>query len=173
MLLITHLVKVVLLMTPLFLILPGVARADTCEAAQAVFEPTGTRGVFALRASEDQGELLWRLVVQKTGETFPFRTETDTAGQTWLVSLPREGEDPGIRTTIRLLDGKGTETQDRRAVSGVAVQQFSFWILAGVKGWPGGVFGRGLRARGESAAPQRVGRSVFAVAGALCRGGDL
>jgi len=122
---IARLVKAVLLMTPLLLVLPGVARADTCEAAQAVFEPTGTRGVFALRASEDQGELLWRLVVQKTGETFPFRTETDTAGQTWLVSLPREGEDPGIRTTIRLLDGKGTETQDRRAVSGVAV--FDFW----------------------------------------------
>jgi hypothetical protein len=125
MLRITHLVKVVLLMTPLFLILPGVAQADTCEAAQAVFEPTGTRGVFALRASEDQGQLLWQLIIQKTGETFPFRTETDTTGQTWLVSLPRDGEDPGIRTTIRLLDAKGTETQDRRAVSGVAV--FDFW----------------------------------------------
>ena len=125
MLRITHLVKVVLLMTPLFRILPGVARADTCEAAQAVFEPTGTRGVFALRASENQGQLLWQLIIQKTGETFPFRTETDTAGQTWLVSLPREGEDPGIRTTLRMLDGKGTETQDRSAVSGVAV--YDFW----------------------------------------------
>src|SRR5215218_2336366 len=112
MLSIVHLVKVVVLMTPLFLVLPGVARADTCEAAQAVFEPTGTRGVFALRASEDQGQLLWQLIIQKTG-------------QTWMVSLPREGEDPGIRTTIRLLDGKGTETQDRRTVSGVAV--FDFW----------------------------------------------
>ena len=92
------------------MVLPGVARADTCEVARAVFEPTGTRGVFALRASEDQGQLLWQLVIQKTGETFPFRTETDTAGQTWLVSLPRDGEDPGIRTTLRMLDGKGTET---------------------------------------------------------------
>src|SRR5829696_1298381 len=125
MLRITHLVKVVLLMTPLLLILPGIARADTCEVAQADFEPTGTRGVFALRAFEDQGQLLWQLVIQKTGETFPFRTETDTAGQIWLVSLPRDGEDPGIRTTIRMLDGKGTETQDRNAVSGVAV--FDFW----------------------------------------------
>ena len=122
---ITRLVKVVLLMTPLFLILPGVARADTCEAAQAVFEPTGTRGAFALRASEDQGQLLWQLIIQKTGETFPFRTETDPTGQTWLVSQPRDGEDPGIRTTLRMLDGKGTETQDRSAVSGVAV--FDFW----------------------------------------------
>src|SRR5215211_285474 len=94
MLSIVHMVKAVLWMTPLLLILPDVARADTCEAAQAVFEPTGTRGAFALRASEDQGELLWQLVVQKTGETFPFRTEADTAGQTWLVSLPRDGEDP-------------------------------------------------------------------------------
>jgi hypothetical protein len=57
MLSIVHMVKAVLWMTPLLLILPGVARADTCEAAQAVFEPTGTRGVFALRASEDQGQL--------------------------------------------------------------------------------------------------------------------
>jgi len=56
---------------------------------------------------------------------FPFRTEADPTGQTWLVSLPRDGEDPGIRTTLRMLDGKGTETQDRRAVSGVAV--FDFW----------------------------------------------
>jgi hypothetical protein len=123
--LITHLVKVISLMALLSLALPGVARADTCEVARAVYEPTGTRGVFALRASEDQGQLLWHLVIQKTGETFPFRTETDTAGQTWLVSLPRDGEDPGIRTTLRMLDGKGTETQDRRAVSGVAV--FDFW----------------------------------------------
>ena len=123
--LITHLAKVISLMTLLSLALPGFARADTCEVAWAVFEPTGTRGVFALRASEDQGQLLWQLIIQKTGETFPFRTETDTTGQTWLVSLPRNGEDPGIRTTIRLLDAKGTETQDRRAVSGVAV--FDFW----------------------------------------------
>src|SRR3954470_7953632 len=48
--------------------------------------PTGTRGVFTLGASEDQGQLLWHLVIQKTGETFPFRTETDPTGQTWLVS---------------------------------------------------------------------------------------
>jgi hypothetical protein len=123
--LITHLAKVISLMTLLSLALPGFARADTCEVARAVFEPTGTRGVFALRASEDQGQLLWQLVIQKTGETFPFRTETDTAGQTWLVSLPRDGEDLGIRTTLRMLDGKGTETQDRRAVSGVAI--FDFW----------------------------------------------
>src|SRR3712207_4402777 len=114
MLSIVHMVKAVLLMTPLFLILPGIARADTCEAAQAIFEPTGTRGLFALRASEDQGQLRWQLIIQKTGETFPFRTEADTAGQTWLVSLPRDGEDLGIRTTLRLLDGKGTETQDRK-----------------------------------------------------------
>ena len=122
---IAHLIKVVLLTMPLSLVLPGVARADTCEVARAVFEPTGTRGVFALHAFEDQGQLLWQLVVQKTGETFPFRTETDTAGQTWLVSLPRAGEDPGMRTTLRMLDGKGTETQDRNAVSGVAV--YDFW----------------------------------------------
>jgi len=121
----THLTKVALLLAPLSLALPGVARADTCEVGQAVFEPTGTRGVFTLRASEDQGQLLWHLVIQKTGETFPFRTETDPTGQTWLVSQPRDGEDPGIRTTLRMLDGKGTETQDRRAVSGVAV--FDFW----------------------------------------------
>src|SRR5215212_2351922 len=123
--LITHLAKVISLMTLLSLALPGFARADTCEVARAVFELTGTRGVFALRASEDQGQLLWQLVIQKTGETFPFRTERDTTGQTWMVSLPRDGEDLGIRTTLRLLDGKGTETQDRSAVSGVAV--FDFW----------------------------------------------
>ena len=108
--LITHLAKVISLMTLLSLALPGFARADTCEVARAVFEPTGTRGVFALRASEDQGQLLWQLVIQKTGETFPLRIETYTAGHTWLVSLPRDGEDPGIRTTFRMLDGKGTET---------------------------------------------------------------
>ena len=56
---------------------------------------------------------------------FPFRTETDTSGQTWLVSLPRDGADPGIRTTLRMLDGKGTETKDRSAVSSVAI--FDFW----------------------------------------------
>ena len=124
--LITHVPRVVLLMTPLFLVLPGVTWAATCEIARAVFEPTGgARGAFILRAFEDQGQLLWQLVIQKTGETFPFRTETDRTGQTWLVSLPRDGEDPGIRTTIRLLDEKGTETQDRSAVSGVAV--FDFW----------------------------------------------
>ena len=120
-----RLAKAGLVLALLFLALPSSARAATCEVARAVFEPTGTRGVFALRASEDQGQLLWQLIIQKTGETFPFRTETDTAGQTWLVSLPRDGEDPGIRTTIRLLDEKGTETQDRRAVSGVAI--FDFW----------------------------------------------
>ena len=140
---IARLVKAVLLMTPLLLVLPGVARADACEAAQAVFEPMGTRGVFALRASEDQGQLLWQLIIQKTGETFPFRTETDTAGQTWLVSLPREGEDPGIRTTIRLLDGKGTETQDQRAVSGVAI--FDFWkVLSDYRTRKGQLFEAGV-----------------------------
>ena len=111
-------------MTPLLLILPGLPKLTPVRPPRLSLNP-GTRGVFALRASEDQGQLLWQLIIQKTGETFPFRTETDTAGQTWLVSLPRDGEDPGIRTTIRLLDGKGTETQDRRAVSGVAI--FDFW----------------------------------------------
>jgi len=141
--LITNLAKVFSLMTLLSLALPGFARADTCEVAQAVFEPTGTRGVFALRASEDQGQLLWQLVIQKTGETFPFRTERDTTGQTWMVSLPRDGEDPGIRTTIRLLDGKGTETQDRRAVSGVAV--FDFWkVLSDYRTRKGQLFEAGV-----------------------------
>jgi len=122
----THLIKVAVLLAPLSLALPGVARADTCEVARAVFEPTGgTREAFTLRAFEDQGQLLWHLVIKKTGETFPFRTEADPTGQTWLVSLPRDGEDLGIRTTLRLLDGKGAETQDRSAVSGVAV--FDFW----------------------------------------------
>jgi hypothetical protein len=118
-------VKVGLLVVPLFLVPPGSAQAASCEVARAVFEPAGAHRAFTLHVFEDQGRLLWRLHIQKTGEVFPFRTEADRTGQTWLVSLPREGEDPGIRTTVRLLDEKGTETQDRRAVSGVSI--FDFW----------------------------------------------
>jgi len=120
-----RLAKAGLVLALLFLALPSSARAATCEVARAVFEPPGARGAFVLRASEDQGQLLWQLHIQKTGEMFPFRSEIDRTGQTWLVSLPRDSEDPGIRTTVRMLDEKGTETQDRSAVSGVAI--FDFW----------------------------------------------
>ena len=136
------LAKAGLVLALLFLALPSSARAATCEVARAVFEPPGARGAFVLRASEDQGQLLWQLHIQKTGEMFPFRSEIDRTGQTWLVSLPRDSEDPGIRTTVRMLDEKGTETQDRSAVSGVAI--FDFWRVffrvshaqgAAVRGW--------------------------------------
>ena len=93
-----HVVKIGLLLAPLLLVPPSVARGATCEVARAVFEPAGAFGAFILHASEDQGQLLWQLHIQKTGEVFPFRTEMDSTGQTWLVSLPRDGEDPGIRT---------------------------------------------------------------------------
>ena len=120
-----HVVKIGLLLAPLLLVPPSVARGATCEVARAVFEPAGAPGAFILRTSEDAGQLLWQLHIQKTGEVFSFRTETDSTGQTWLVSLPRDGEDPGIRTTIRLLDEKKKETQDRRSVSGISI--FDFW----------------------------------------------
>ena len=119
------LVKLVLSTALLSLVLPGMGRAASCEVGQAIFEPKDAGGAFTLRAFEDQGHLLWQLVVRKTGETFAFRTETDSAGQTWLVSLPRDGEDPDMRMSVRMLDGKGVETQDRSEVSRVSI--FDLW----------------------------------------------
>ncbi|MXQ14089.1 hypothetical protein [Microvirga makkahensis] len=89
---------------------PGMAAA--CKLENATFRPKYSAEHFEIRSSRDGRGYVFDLMVWKTNEQFRFRVDVDAStGAGTIRSAPDSaGQNPGIRTSFRLLDGKSLET---------------------------------------------------------------
>jgi hypothetical protein len=91
---------------------PFAAEAAACKLEHATFRPKYAAEHFEIRSRRIGDNPVFDLTVRKTNETFRFRVSVDgSTGEGTITSVPdRAGQDPGIRTGFRLLDGKGQKT---------------------------------------------------------------
>lgn len=89
---------------------PGMAAA--CKLEHATFRPKYAGEHFEIRSSRDGDAPVFDLTVRKTNERFRFRLDVhESTGEGTISSVPDgAGQDPGIRTSFQLLDGKGLKT---------------------------------------------------------------
>jgi hypothetical protein len=114
--------RLIPLVASLILILhPALAEAAR-RLDRAAFRPRFTPQAFVLAGGRNGDGFLFALVIQKTSETFRFRTEVDQrTGEATLTSVPDgAGCNPGIETSFRLLDVKGLRTNSRNEVGRIA-----------------------------------------------------
>jgi hypothetical protein len=93
-----------------FVLQSGMAAA--CKLENATFRPKYAPEHFEIRSSRVDGIPVFDLIVRKTGETFRFRVDANgSTGEGTITSVPDgAGQDPGIETSFRLLDGRGLKT---------------------------------------------------------------
>ncbi|MCB5176899.1 hypothetical protein [Microvirga lenta] len=100
------------LIAGLMLLAPSMATAATCKLENATFRPKYAAQRFEIRSSRVDGVTVFDVTVHKTRETFRFRVDADGGtGAGTITSVPdAAGQDPGIRSSFHLLDGKGLKT---------------------------------------------------------------
>jgi hypothetical protein len=99
---------------------PGIAAA--CKLENATFRPKYAPEHFEIHSSRVDGIPVFDLIVRKTGETFRFRVDANgSTGEGTITSVPDGGgQDPGIVTSFRLLDGRGLKTTPAGAIGQVS-----------------------------------------------------
>ena len=110
------------LIAVLMTLAPSMAMAAACKLENATFRPKYAAQSFEIRSSRVGGVLVFDVMVHKTREIFRFRVDADGGtGAGTITSIPdAAGQDPGIRSSLQLLDGKGlkiTSTGDVGHVS--------------------------------------------------------
>jgi hypothetical protein len=100
------------LIAGLMILAPSMATAAACKLENATFRPKYAAQRFEIRSSRVNGVPVFDVTVQKTRETFRFRVDADGGtGAGTITSVPdAAGQDPGIRSSFQLLDGKGLKT---------------------------------------------------------------
>ncbi|MFC4170566.1 hypothetical protein ACFOYU_00610 [Microvirga sp. GCM10011540] len=100
------------LIAGLMLLAPSMATAATCKLENATFRPKYAAQRFEIRSSRVDGVTVFDVTVHKTRETFRFRVDANEGtGAGTITSVPdAAGQDPAIRSSFQLLDGKGLKT---------------------------------------------------------------
>lgn len=100
------------LIAGLMLLAPSSAMAAACKLENATFRPKYVPQRFEIRSRRVDGVPVFDVMVQKTRETFRFRVDAaGGSGGGTITSVPdAAGQDPGIRSSFQLLDGKGLKT---------------------------------------------------------------
>jgi len=101
---------------------PALAEAVTCELDQAIFRPKYAPERFMIRSGRDGNDPVFNLAISKTNETFRFQIDvgrTTGAGTLTSVSGPA-GQDPGIKASFQLLDGRGLKAAPTEAIGHVS-----------------------------------------------------
>jgi hypothetical protein len=99
------------LIAGLMILAPSMATAAACKLENATFRPKYAAQRFEIRSSRVNGVPVFDVTVQKTRETFRFRVDADGGtGAGTITSVPdAAGQDPGIRSSFQLLDGKASK----------------------------------------------------------------